>query len=523
MAHNLIPIGIDLGTTYSVVAAVSASGNVDVIRNDAGGEKTPSVVLFEDSRSIVVGDDAKEAITFTPDRVVSAIKRHMGERHPLEFDGVEWGPEAISALVLTALADAASAELGVQKSRLGVVVTVPAYFGIGEREATSQAAEIAGLHLLELIPEPQAAALFHSPNATPGENVLVFDLGGGTFDTTLLQFTAKGPQCVVVDGHSSLGGIDWDARLAELLRSKFLAATELDEYDLDDDFEEGLASQAEALKTALTTRASHSVMLRSGRSSARVSVSRAEFEEACTVLVDECARVVERTLAEGAARGISRVDGVVLVGGSTRMPMIPSFLEQRFGIPARIAEPDLAVVKGAALHAWSLCGRPGGGSGLVSRAVPNKLVTTNVLPRGLGVVYYDSADPEGLTKRIHFLVRKHDRLPITDAEATFATILDGQKTVRVELYEQLGEEMSDRLDHNRKVFDGEISGLGNLPGGSPITLSISIDAVGLITDIKAVEKRSGRPLTIRAFLEGVADSAQVSSDKEAVSMLSVTT
>lgn len=523
MTKNLIPIGIDLGTTYSVVAAVGAGGNVDVIRNDAGSEKTPSVVLFDDSRNVVVGDEAKDAIAFTPDRVVSAIKRHMGERHPLEFDGVVWGPEAISAFVLAALADAAAARLGVEKSRLGVVVTVPAYFGIGEREATSQAAEIAGLHLLELIPEPQAAALFHSPNAAPGENVLVFDLGGGTFDTTLLQFTAKGPQCVVVDGHASLGGIDWDERLGEVLRAKFLDATGLDEYDLDDDFEEGLSAQAEVLKMALTTRASHSVMLRSGGSSARVSVSRIEFEAACTVLVDECARVVERTLAAGSTRGISRVHGVVLVGGSTRMPMIPEFLEKRFGIPARIAEPDLAVAKGAALHAWSLCGRPGSGGGLAARAVPARFTPTYVIPKGLGFLYYDSADPEGSTTRIHFVVKQHDRLPVVDAEATFATILDGQKSVRIEMYEQLGDEMSDRPEDNRKVFDGELTDLGYLPAGSPLTLLISVDVTGRIHDVKAMAKLNGRRLQVRAFLEGVADTAQVIADRGVVSKLSVTT
>ena len=202
-----IPIGIDLGTTTSVVAHVTDEGTVEILKNNNGDILTPSVVYFESAGSVIVGAEANTSGPVAPDRVVAAIKRKMGADFSLDFDGVSYRPEGISAVILRALTEAAARELGVHTEDLISVVTVPAYFGTAEREATASAARIAGLKILDLVVEPVAAALSYRVSSEDSESVLVYDLGGGTFDVTVIKLDRRwnagnrGRRCEPTRGH----------------------------------------------------------------------------------------------------------------------------------------------------------------------------------------------------------------------------------------------------------------------------------------------------------------------------------
>ncbi len=212
--------GIDLGTTYSVVAYIDETGRAAVVRNTDGDDTTPSVVYFETADNFVVGKTAKEAASFRPDDVVSLIKREMGNQdYTRTFYGQELSPSGISALILAALAK--SAEEETHRPVKQVVITVPAYFGLLEKDATKKAGEIAGLDVIGIVPEPVAAALAYGvTGSADGTTFLVYDLGGGTFDITLIKMTDTSVEVLAVDGDHKLGGADWDARLFEYLKDQ---------------------------------------------------------------------------------------------------------------------------------------------------------------------------------------------------------------------------------------------------------------------------------------------------------------
>lgn len=504
----MIAIGIDLGTTFSVVAHFDGSATPRIISAPDGRAITPSVVYF-DHDHIVVGSDAGKLGLVEPDRVVHGIKRHMGTGFTLSFDGNEYTPETTSALILKALLDNAAEALGCAVAELAAVVTVPAYFGVTEREATAQAARLAGLTLLDLVAEPVAAAACYGATRVSHEAVLVFDLGGGTFDTTVLRMSPQGPQVVVTDGDSHLGGLDWSERLRDLLMEKFADSVDPDTAaDAADDtaFLEHLAVAADKAKIALTTRDSAPVTLEYDSGRFNTHVTRTEFEAACAHLVSNCLTVADRALAAARARGTGGLQRILLVGGATRMPMIRAALETRFGVEVTGFEPDLAVAKGAAMHAHSLASTtrrlpaaPGAG-----RALPAPVRT--VLPRALGILLHDSRDPSGEARIVTHVVEANTALPVRDARARFATVLDGQERIRIEVYEQAGAIASSQLQHNRRVLDGELIDVPHLRAGSPIDISFDIGTDGRIS-CTATEPKSGRRLVLESYMEGVIDAA----------------
>lgn len=505
----MITLGIDLGTTFCVVAHFDGTASPQVIAAPDGRAITPSVLYF-DHGDVVVGTDALRLALAEPDRVVRGIKRHMGTRFALAFDANEYTPETASALILTALVDNAAITLGCAPGDFAAVVTVPAYFGVREREATAQAARLAGLRLLDLVAEPVAAAAFYGVGQSMRGSVLVFDLGGGTFDTTVLRMSGDGPQVVVTDGDASLGGLDWNDRLTDVVMDKFAAVVDTDTAAAaadDPEFLEQIAATVEKTKIGLTNRDSIPITLEFDGSRYATQVTRAEFEDASAHLVSNCLTVADRALAAAASKGVGGLDRILLVGGATRMPMIRAALEQRFGVEVVLFEPDLAVAKGAALHAHSLAAPqhptlPGATRPRMMLAAPVR----TVVPRALGILIHDSRDPSGEARIVEHVVTANTALPVRGARARFATLLDGQDRIRVEVYEQAGAVASAQLAHNRRVLDGELIDVPHLRAGSPIDIEFDIGADGRIS-CTATEPKSGRRLVLESYMEGVIDAA----------------
>ena len=492
-------LGIDLGTTRSVVATVEASGAPMVLPNRLGEVLTPSVVCFESATEVLVGSAARDREAERPDRVVSLIKRQMGTECLLSFDDIEHTPESISALILRALV--AGALPGTHAGEpVRAVITVPAYFGIREREATQQAALLAGIEVLELISEPVAAARYydHLDHLSCGA-VLVYDLGGGTFDATVLVRSDQ-TRVVATDGDTELGGADWDRRLAAYLLSEFVAATGADPSDDEtyDTFQAELHLLAERIKLDLSASRSRRVPVRWQDHTAMVEVTREQFEAMTADLLARTYGCLRRLLAAAAGKGVPTIDQVLLVGGSSRMPMVSAGLTEQFGWRPRLHDPDLSVAKGAALRAEEL-GRP---------AFAVRRPVASVVPRGFGLLVHDSRyDASGTGQRIEHFIHHNDPLPVEHRECVVATILNGQPSMRIQVYEQAGSVESAAVADNRRVLDGELTGLpASLPAGSPIRVALSLGLDGRLS-LTATEPVSRASLTLAAYIDGVLDGA----------------
>ncbi|HUZ26149.1 MAG TPA: Hsp70 family protein [Streptosporangiaceae bacterium] len=547
-----ISFGIDLGTTFSVAAYVDETGRPSIARNSSGAETTPSVVYFENETSVVVGDTAKRTSLIYPDRVVSRIKRSMGQKRNYQFDGRDYTPESISALILKQVAQDAGQATGHQVTQ--VVITVPAYFGMLERDATRKAGEIAGLDVAGIIPEPVAAALhYDAVTDSVGKTLLVYDLGGGTFDTTVIRIEADDIRVLCTDGDQELGGSDWDAALVSCLLAKFLAEAEPGEPpEEDQDFMQGLVLLAEETKIALSHASSRPVPLRFAGAAARVEVSRAEFEGLTQDLLDRTIMITRRMLDTLAERhGPTAIDEVLLVGGSAKMPAVASTLRAEFGWEPRLHEPDLAVARGAALYAVSRAvhrwreeeqQRSGGAVASLQDAAEEISLRTgiaaerleqiasrqtrNVLPKAFGVELLDKSVPNWRDSPdeatyIEHLVHANDTLPTGPRKLAAATAYPDQQAVEIAIFEQAGAQESPAIASNHPVNDGAklIRDIPPLPAGSPIDITMTVDAEGHLT-VTAVEPASGKDLRIDVRVSVLSDE-QVDAAKKVVSAITV--
>ncbi|MGH3937872.1 MAG: Hsp70 family protein [Pseudonocardiaceae bacterium] len=546
---NLRVFGIDLGTTYSAVAYVNEAGQPAVCRNFDSLETTPSVVYFENESNVVVGSVAKNSAITYPDRVVSLIKRQMGTEATFDFDGKNYTPESISALILKQLAQDAAAYTGGDVSK--VVITVPAYFGMLERDATKNAGKIAGLDVIGIVPEPVAAALhYEATTEAQDKTILVYDLGGGTFDTTVIRVSTDEILVVCTDGDDHLGGADWDIRLRDCLLAKFREqippGTEPED---DDEFMQSLAIVAEDTKKQLSKVESRPVPLRGAGAAARVDVSRAEFEGVTSDLLDKTIEIVKRILGTLQEKSPgATVDEVLLVGGATKMPSVAQRLHAEFGWEPKLHDPDLAVAKGAALYALGRVvhrelqtAREQAGSETEAQSRAADAVDTvsaqtgiavstleslaaketrNVLPKAFGVKLVDTDTP-GWPSYIEHLVHANDSLPTDVRELAASTIKDGQREICIELYEQSGVVAGRDLAENKALNEGQgtISGLPPLPAGSPVDIELRVDDEGLLR-LDATERSTGKQLTIEVRVS-VLTTEQVNEATEIVSGLTV--
>lgn len=350
-------IGIDLGTTNSVVATVDDSGTVVVLPNADGGPITPSVVYFEPDGTALVGGEAVRETAFDPDNGIRLVKRYMGTEFPLHVREQRHTPESVSALILRQLVSAATGEGG-NGAKVSAVITVPAYFGMAEREATHQAGVIAGLDVLELLDEPVAAATHYGLTTGEDRTILVYDLGGGTFDTTVLRIEDGAVRVLATDGHHQLGGADIDRRLLDLVTEQLaevLSADEVDDLMDDQAWLADLVLDVEAAKKDLSKVTSRDISVRTSDGRATVTITRTDLDAACSDLYHTTTEIIERVLdASGIALGL--IDEVIMVGGSSRIPVLAEQLAQMLGRVPRLVDPDLAVAKGAALRAHHLVG-----------------------------------------------------------------------------------------------------------------------------------------------------------------------
>jgi len=424
------PIGIDLGTPFSAVAYVDESGRTQMIRNTEGELLTPSIVLFADDE-VVVGKEARTATTVQPDLVAEWVKRDMGlPYYTRAIHGQKLPPEVIQGCILRKLKQGIVAALG---SVDRVVITVPAYFDEPRRKSTADAGEMAGLKVLDIVNEPTAAALafgetlgYLTPDSSPKEEMtlFVFDLGGGTFDATLLRLAPGNIQTLATDGDVQLGGHDWDMRLAEYAADQFVKEKGLNPRHDPAAMNRVLAGAIDA-KHALSARSRALIRVEMGGQSLEVPVTRALFEELTADLLERTAYTTRQLLA-AAKMEWKDVSRVLLVGGSTRMPMVVEMLRKLSGKePDHTVNPDEAVARGAALYAAYLLAKetPEGAQG--------GLQITNVNSHSLGV---EGISPETLRKTNIILIPRNTPLPAKEKKR-FATKMENQRSIAVQVLE----------------------------------------------------------------------------------------
>ena len=461
------PIGIDLGTTYSAVATISKTGQPEVVRNSDGQTITPSVVLFDQGEAIV-GQQAKLQRAAFPDDVVEFVKRQMGNDSWRFYPtvGDPYTPEGVSAIILKRLTSDASQVLG--EEIRDVVITVPADFDDAQRKATKDAGEIAGLTVLSVINEPTAAAVSFGVEQEFNGTVLVYDLGGGTFDVTLLKARDGNFDIVRTDGDRNLGGFDFDNAIINWIKAEF--AEQSGVAIEGDDLEAQLRDRAEQAKHRLSQSDNAPIFVSAGGKNEKLILTRDKFEELASNLLARTEMLVE-DVVEGAGLRFEDVDKVLLVGGSTRMPMVVRMLTKLTGqTPDQSIHPDEAVAKGAAIVAALRTGdvgvtpmpvTPGGHS----------LDISDVVSHGLGVVTVDHVGREVNS----VVVPANSKIPVKRAE-TFFTVVPNQTELDLRVTE--GDE--EDLKYVRMLGSSMLKLQPHPEESSPIQVVFACDIDGIL-------------------------------------------
>lgn len=462
-------VGIDLGTTNSVVA-VMEGGEPQVILNAEGGRLTPSVVAFTKNGERLVGQQAKRQAILNPERTVISIKRHMGTNYRVNIDGKNYTPEEISAMILRKLKEDAERYLGDKVDK--AVITVPAYFNDAQRTATKNAGEIAGLQVLRIINEPTAASLAYGLDKKKNETILVFDLGGGTFDVSILDVGEGVFEVKSTAGDTHLGGDDWDQRIVDYVADEFRKQTGVD-LRKDRQAMQRLREAAEKAKIELSTLMQTNINLpfitatADGPQHLDMTLTRATFEELTRDLVDRCRGPFERALADAKITPAD-IDEIILVGGATRMPMIYELVKKLSGgkEPHRGVNPDEVVAVGAAIQAGVLAGEV------------RDVVLLDVTPLTLGI--------ETLGGVMTPLIERNTTIPTRKTE-TFTTAEDGQTTVEIHVLQ--GERPM--AAENKTLGRFHLTGIPPAPRGVPkIEVTFDIDANGIL-NVSAKDTATG--------------------------------
>jgi len=472
MASNKI-LGIDLGTTNSAFA-VMEGGDPEIIVNSEGERTTPSVVAFDEGERLV-GKPAKNQAVKNPEQTVQSIKRHMGEEdYSVELDGEEYTPEQISAMILQKIKRDAEEYLGDEVEQ--AVITVPAYFSDRQRQATKDAGEIAGFEVKRIVNEPTAAAMAYGLDDESDQTVLVYDLGGGTFDVSILDLGGGVYEVKATNGDNDLGGDDWDEAIIDYLADEFEAEHGIDLRD-DRQALQRLEDAAEEAKIELSSRKETTITLPfiattdSGPLDLEEKLTRAKFESLTSDLIERTVGPTEQAL-EDADYDKSDIDEVILVGGSTRMPQVQEKVEEMTGkAPKKNVNPDEAVALGAAIQ-----------GGVLGDDVDD-IVLLDVTPLSLGIEVKG-----GLFER---LIEKNTTIP-TDESKIFTTAADNQTSVNVRVFQ--GER--EIADENELLGEFQLTGIPPAPAGTPqIEVEFNIDQNGIVS-VEAEDKGSGNAESI---------------------------
>ena len=467
-------VGIDLGTTNSVVA-VMEGGEPTVIPNSEGSRLTPSVVGFTKSGERLVGAAAKRQAIINPERTIISVKRKMGTTEKFRIDDKFYTPEEISAMILQKLKADAEAYLGEKVD--AAVITVPAYFNDAQRTATKNAGEIAGLRVLRIINEPTAAALAYGLDKKKNETILVFDLGGGTFDVSILEVGEGVFEVKSTSGDTHLGGDDWDQRIVDYVAGEFKKEHGID-LTKDRQAMQRLREAAEKAKIELSNVVQTNINLPFISATAEgpvhldVNLTRAKFEELTRDLLERCVGPFNRAIEDAKIKP-SDIDEIVLVGGSTRMPMVQDLVRRLAGgkEPNKGVNPDEVVAVGAAIQAGVLGGEV------------KDVVLLDVTPLSLGI--------ETLGGVFTKLIERNTTIPTRKSEI-FSTAEDGQTSVHVKVYQ--GER--EIAAHNKLLGDFQLTGIPPAPRGVPqIEVTFDIDANGIV-NVSARDRATGKEQSI---------------------------
>ncbi len=466
-------IGIDLGTTNSCVA-VMEGGEAVVIPNAEGARTTPSVVGFSKSGERLVGQIAKRQAVSNPDRTVVSIKRYMGTDHKVTIDGKDYTPQEISAMILAKLKADAEAYLGGKVDK--AVITVPAYFSDAQRQATKDAGKIAGLEVLRIINEPTAASLAYGLEKGEDQTILVFDLGGGTFDVSILELGDGVFEVKATSGNNRLGGDDFDQRLMDYLADEFKKENGID-LRKDKMAMQRLKEAAEKAKVELSSVMSTNVNLpfitadAEGPKHLDITVSRAKFEELTADLIEATMGPTRQAMADAGLEP-KDIDKILLVGGATRMPSVQEAVKRFFGKdPHKGINPDECVALGAAIQAGVLAGEV------------DDIVLLDVTPLSLGI--------ETLGGVFTKIIERNTTIP-TSKSQIFSTAADNQPSVEIHVLQ--GERQM--AAGNRSLGRFHLTGIPPAPRGVPqIEVTFDIDVNGIV-NVSAKDLSTGKAQSI---------------------------
>ena len=475
-------LGIDLGTTNSEIA-IYRDGRPEVLRDDQGRIILPSVVGLTETGELLVGEEARNQFRLYPERTVRSIKRRMGSDAKVQLGEREYTPQEISAIILSRLKEIAQARLGrpIRKA----VITVPAYFSDTQRQATREAGEIAGLEVARIINEPTAAALVYEAAQHQGKRILVYDLGGGTFDVSVVRIEQGVVEVISSHGNNHLGGDDFDHKIVEHVLEHLKLKHGVDVADRPQAMARILRS-AEDAKKQLSDHpyariAEEYLAEHSGQPvNLDLELSREEYEDMIAPFIEETLGAIHIAL-ESAGLTSSQVDEILLVGGATRTPLIRRRLVEAFGTqPRGEVDPDLCVAMGAAIQGAAMTG------------TEVSAVLVDVTPYTFGTSALGELNGELYPYHYVPIIPKNTPIPARMSEVFF-TVLDEQTDVDVRIYQG---ENNDALE-NIKIGEFRVSGLSREPAGNPVIVDLALDRNGIL-QVSAREKKTGleRRITI---------------------------